>query len=393
MTKWTLLKISRDWKTRALAILFFIFFASFSIFYRQQNVTFPAVEMSEEYQDERQIYRLIPKNHFETELGQEVQKALGSNSVSLGMNRYILNRRQGNSVQGVDSLPDYIENGQQIVRNNLFLYGAKEFESYELLVETYLPDLKKIREEERFYNALEKSDLDIEWNPYSASQMIKVEFELLAGISLFFFLALLSADQFTKDQQKHWSVSQGLPIPWKRQWRLRTGILWGIFWLSFLSGAMMSYFFSLLFETSGSFNYPTAIYYNNQINYLPLWQYLLITILLVLALSYLLTTIITALSWILKNIYLTLLLSVSIFFLPQLWTFIQPLSSWQPSLYFNLIEVLDGQMALKTNMSGVVWWKAFLAFILSAMLIELIMSRVFSYIPSQTAGLQRRETK
>lgn len=155
----------------------------------------------------------------------------------------------------------------------------------------------------------------------------------------------------------------------------------------------MSYFFSLLFETSGSFNYPTAIYYNNQINYLPLWQYLLITILLVLALSYLLTTIITALSWILKNIYLTLLLSVSIFFLPQLWTFIQPLSSWQPSLYFNLIEVLDGQMALKTNMSGVVWWKAFLAFILSAMLIELIMSRVFSYIPSQTAGLQRRETK
>lgn len=393
MIKWTLLKISRDWKTRALAFLFFIFFASFSIFYRQQNVTFPAVEMSEEYQDERQIYRLIPKNHFETELGQEVQKALGSNSVSLGMNRYILNRRQGNSVQGVDGLPDYIDNGQQIVQNNLFLYGAKEFESYDLLAEIYLPDLEKIREEERFYNALEKSDLDIEWNPYSASQMIKVEFELLAGISLFFFLALLSADQFTNDQQKHWSVSQGLPIPWKKQWRLRTGILWGIFWLSFLSGTMMSYFFSLLFETSGSFQYPTAIYYNHQINYLPLWQYLLITISLVLALSYLVSAIITALSWVLKNIYLTLLLGVSIFFLPQLWTFIQPISSWQPSLYFNLLEVLDGQMALKTNMSGVVWWKAFPAFILSGLIIEGIMSRVFSYIPSQTAGLQRRERK
>ena len=363
------------------------------MFYRQQNVTFPAVEMSEEYQDERQIYRLIPKNHFETELGQEVQKALGSNSVSLGINRYILNRRQGNSVEGVDGLPNYIENGQQIVENNLFLYEAKEFESYDLLRDVYLPNIEQVKEEERFFKALEKSGLNIEWNPYSASQMIKVEFELLAGISLFFFLALLGADQFTKDQQKHWSITQGLPIPWKKQWHLRTRILWGMFGISFLLGSMLSYFFSLLFETRGSFYYPTAIYYNNQINYIPLWQYLLITIFLVLALSYLLLAIITALSWISKNIYLTILLSVSIIFLPQVWTFIQPISSWQPSLYFNLLEVLNGQMAAKTNLEGVFWWKAIPAFLLSGLLINLLMSRIFSYIPTQTTGLQRRELK
>lgn len=393
MIKWILLKISRDWKTRALAFLFFIFFASFSLFYRQQNVTFPAVEMSEEYQDERQIYRLIPKSHFETELGEEVQKALGSNSVSLGMNRYILNRRRGNRVEGVEGLPNYIENGQQIVENNLFLHHAKEFESYELLQEQYLPELEKVKEEERFYQALEKSGLDIEWNPYSASQMLKVEFELLAGISLFFFLALLGADQFTKDQQNHWSVSQGLPIPWKKQWRIRSGLLWGGFWLSFLAGTILSYFSSVLIETPGSFFYPTAIYDNHQINYIPLWQYLLITLLLVLALSYLLMTIVTALSWVIKNVYLTILLTISLFFLPQMWTFIQPVSSWQPSLYFNLFNVLNGQMASQTNLSGVVWWKALSAFVLAACIIEFIMSKVFSYIPSQTAGLQRRESK
>lgn len=393
IAEWNFLRISRDWKTRVLALLFFFFFASFSLLYRQQNVTFPAVEMSEEYQDERQIYRLIPQSHFETDLGQEVQKALGSNSVSLGINRYILGRQKGNSIQGMESLPDYIENGQQIVENNLFLHKAKDFESYDLLKEIYLPDLERVKEEERFYEALEKSSLDIEWNPYSASQMSKVELELLAGIGLFLLLAIFSADQFTKDQANNWSLTQGLPISWKKQWHLRSGILWGIFWVTFILGSILSYLVSLSIETRGSFDYPTAIYHNEQINYIPLWQYLLVSALLILALSYLLVIITTALSWVFKNIYITILVTTGLFSLPKIWTFLPAFSSWQPSLYFNLLDVLNGNAAFNTNMSGVVWWKAFLVFIILGLLLERIMDKVFSCIPSQTVGLQRREVK
>src|SRR5690625_1319819 len=139
IAKWNWLRIIRDWKTRILLALFLIFFGSFSLLYRQQNVTFPAIEMSEEYEDERQIYRLIPKDHFESELGQEVKKALGSNSVALGEKRDILSQRSGNEIQGMDVLPDYIEYGSEIVENKLFLHGAEDFESHELLVDTYLP--------------------------------------------------------------------------------------------------------------------------------------------------------------------------------------------------------------------------------------------------------------
>src|SRR5699024_3493714 len=109
IAKWNWLRIIRDWKTRILLVLFLIFFGSFSLLYRQQNVTFPASEMSEEYEDERQIYRLIPNDHFETELGKVVQNKLGGNSVALGVNRYILSKRKGNKIEGVDFLPDYIE--------------------------------------------------------------------------------------------------------------------------------------------------------------------------------------------------------------------------------------------------------------------------------------------
>lgn len=391
IAKWNILRITRDWKTRVLALLFFIFFASFSLLYRQQNVTFPAVEMSEEYQDERQIYRLIPKNHFETELGQEVQAALGSNSVSLGVNRYILSKRSGNSIQGIELLPDYIENGRKIVENNLFLYEAEDFESYDLLTEVYLPPLEEVEEEERFYDELERSGLNIEWNPYSATQMLKVELELLTGISLFLFIGILAADQFSKDQEKNWSLTQGLPIQWKTQWRLRAIILGVLFWMTFGFGAIISYFVSLQVETTGSFNYPTAIYQNGQIVYIPLWQYLLIAGLLVFVLSYVLLLITTGLSWVFKNIYVTLLAVSGLFLLPTIWSFVPAFSSWQPSLYLNIFEVLQGTAAQKTALSGIVWWKGLFVFILLILIIEWVFSKVFSYIPTKTAGLQRRE--
>ena len=391
IAKWNWLRIIRDWKTRILLALFLIFFGSFSLLYRQQNVTFPAIEMSEEYEDERQIYRLIPNDHFETELGKEVQRKLGGNSVALGVNRYILGKRSGNKIEGVEFLPDYIENGQTIVENNLFLHNATEFESHELLVDIYLPPIEEVKEQERFYNDLQSSGLDIEWNPYSATQMVKVEFELLAGITLFLMIAILAADHFTKDQTENWSATHGWPISWKTQWRLRSGYLTGLLWGTILLGSVISYFISLQFETSGSFNYPTAVYQNGGVHYLPLWQYLLISGSLSIVLSYVLLLITTGLSWIFKNFYLTILLIGSIFLLPQMWSFLPAFSSWQPSLYLNIFNVLDGTTAAATGLSGIVWWKGYIVYGVMVVLLEFVFSKVFSYIPTAASGLQRRE--
>ena len=389
--KWNGLRILRDWKTRILLALFLTFFGSFSLLYRQQNVTFPAIEMSEEYEDERQIYRLIPQSHFDSEVGQEVQAALGSNSVALGVNRYILSQRSGNKIKGMDSLPDYIENGRTIVENNLFLYNAKEFESYDLLVDTYLPPLEEVLEQERFYDQLEASGLDIEWNPYSASQMTKGELELLSGLTLFLLIAILAADHFTKDQEEHWSATQGWPIPWKKQWRLRSGMLGILFWLTTLIGTVISYLVSLGVESKGSFNYPTALFQKGAIHYVPLWQYLLISVAMTIVLSYILLLITTGLSWIFRNFYLTILLVSSLFLLPQMWSFLPAFSSWQPSLYLNILGVLDGSVAASTGLSGVVWWKGFILYGVILLVLEWLFSKIFSYIPTATSGLQRRE--
>lgn len=381
----------RDWKTRILLLLFLVFFGSFSLFYRQQNVTFPVLEMSEEYEDERQIYRLIPKSHFEGELGEEVQNRLGANSVALGVNRYILSRQSGNEIEGIEFLPDYIESGRTLVENNLYLHEARDFESYDLLVDEYLPSLEEVQEQERFYDSLEASDLDIEWNPFSAAQMTKTSIELLTGITLFLFIALLASDHFTKDQEQNWSVTQGWPISWKTQWRLRSIYLWGLFWATILIGSVISYFISLQLETSGSFNYPVAIYHQAAIHYIPIWQYLLITVTLSGVLSIVLIHIATGLSWIFRNFYLTIILVVSLFLLPQIWSFIPAFSSWQPSLYLNILGVLDGTTAASTGLTGVAWSKGVLIYLVMLLALDWLFGKVFSYIPTATSGLQRRE--
>lgn len=387
---WTSLRIVRNRKIRVLSILFLTFFASFSLLYRQQELTFPYYEMREEYQDEQQIYRLIPPQHFEGELGHEVQQRLGSNSVSLGVQRYLLKEEDGNTFNELIDLPNYIEVGQQLAENNLFLYEATDFGSYDLLVNEYLPPEDMIYEQIRFFEALEESGLDIEWNYFSSAQILKEEMNLLTGVLLFLMLAILAGDHFTKDHQKHWSVTHGLPVSWKKTWRANSSILFLLFWAVVLVGSGISYLTGTILDTSGSLHYPTALYFEGGVQYIPMWQYLIIALILSILLSYILLLLTTGLSWFIRNSYLTILLVSGLYLVPQIWQIIPAFSSWQPSLYLNLNNVLNGTMASLTGLNGVVWWKAGLVYLLMIVILEIVFNQVFSKIPTEISGLKRR---
>ena len=387
---WTSLRIVRNRKIRVLSILFLTFFASFSLLYRQQELTFPYYEMREEYQDEQQIYRLIPPQHFEGELGHEVQQRLGSNSVSLGVQRYLLKEEDGNTFNELIDLPNYIEVGQQLAENNLFLYEATDFGSYDLLVNEYLPPEDMIYEQIRFFDALEESGLDIEWNYFSSAQILKEEMNFLTGVLLCLMLAILAGDHFTKDHQKHWSVTHGLPVSWKQTWRANSSILFLLFWAVVLVGSGISYLIGTILDTSGSLHYPTALYFEGGVQYIPMWQYLIIALILSMLLSYILLLLTTGLSWFIRNSYLTILLVSGLYLVPQIWQVIPAFNSWQPSFYLNLNNVLNGTMASLTDLNGVVWWKAGLVYLLMIVILEIVFNQVFSKIPTETTGLKRR---
>lgn len=392
--KWNGRLLLRDWKTRLLLLGLFVFLGSFSLLYRQQNVTLPETQLRSEYSDAHQIFRLIPDAHFEGDLGQEVQRRLGRNSSLIGLNRYILTQQEGNTVEGLEEVvSDYLNNGREMAENNLYLHEATDFESYDLLQEVYLPSVDEVEQQLAFFDALDEQNLDIEWNPYASAQVHQQQLELFVSVVLFIIIALLAGDHFTKEQQKNYSVTQGLPIPVKWQWRTRSFMLWAVIWLVALMGLLTSYVISLFFETSGSLSYPTELFINGAVSYIPMWQYSLLLIGMGMLVSYVFLLIVTGLSWVIRNVYLTLFITAGLVMLYSIWQFISPLTGWQPSFYTNLVGVASGESANRFGLPGIVFWRLPLIAGVVWLVLEGIFHYVYQYIPTQTLGLKRRESK
>lgn len=389
--KWNGRLMLRDWKTRVLLIGFLVFLSTFSLLFRQQEVMLPETQLRGEYSDAHNIFRLIPDAHFEGELGEEIEQRLGRNSSLIGLNRYILTQREGNTIEGLeDVVSDYLNNGREMAENNLFLHEATEFESHDILTSVYLPSRNDIDRQLAFFDALDENDLAIEWNPYASSQILQQQLELFISVVLFIAIALLAGDHFTKDQQNNYSVTQGLPLPMKTQWRGRSFLLWLMTWLAAILGIGISYIISLLFETSGSLNYPIELYVNQEITYIPLWQYGLLLIGLGMIVSYLFLLLISGLSWMIRNIYLTLFIVAVLVLLPQIWGFIDPITSWQPSFYTEVVSVVKGESALQFDLPGIEFWKLPIIALGVWLVIEGAFHFIFKLIPTQRLGLKRR---
>ncbi|MGP6146000.1 hypothetical protein [Jeotgalibaca sp. A122] len=390
LAKWEWKKMLRDWKTRILLMGFFLFFGSFSLLYQQQNLSFPEEEMNEQYQTIHNIFNSIPKSVFEGPDGQEVYDTLAELQSLYGMQLYILSKRDGNTITGFENVFDsYLENGAKIAENNAALLTLTDFEHYDFLI-SYLPDAKAIHQDVAFFDYMEKHGLDIEWNAFSASNIFLKEVNMMVGIVLFLFVALLGCDRFTRDQTKNWSITHGLPIPWRKQWHIRSAQLWLVMWMVSLGGLLMSYVISLLLESPGSLWYPVIIYANN--GYLPIaiWQYALLAISIAMLLSYFLLLVAVGLSWVFRTIYLTLIVTLSTYFIPVFWQVVKPFSSWQPSLYFHIESVLMGEMAQTTGLQGVYFWKGLVLMAVIFALVEILFAGFFDRIQTQTLGLRRR---
>lgn len=390
LAKWEWKKLLRDWKTRILLMGFFLFFSSFSLLYQQQNLSFPEEEMNEQYQTIHNIFNSIPKSVFEGPDGQEVYDTLAELQSLYGMQLYILSKRDGNTIEGFENIFDsYLENGAKIAQNNAELLTLIDFDYYDFLI-SYLPDAEFIYQNVAFFDYMGEHNLDIEWNAFSASNIFLQEVNVMVGIVLFLFVALLGCDRFTRDQTKNWSISHGLPISWRKQWHTRTAQLWVLMWIVSLGGLVISYVISLLSESPGSVWYPVIIYSHNGYMPVAIWKYALLAIGAAMLLSYFLMLLTVGLSWVFRTIYLTLIITLSTYFIPQFWQIVEPLSAWQPSLYFHIEAVLMGDMAYATGLQGIYFWKGLVLMSVVFVLIEILFAGIFDRIQTPTLGLRRR---
>lgn len=385
--KWDFLKIIRDWKVRILLVSLFLFLASYSAFYQDRSPALPLDELRSEYEDTQQIFHAIPQNHFETKTGQKVYDKLARQQSIIGMQRYILGEQEGNTVEGLEKVvSDYVDQGLELAKNRLYFYEADDFESQELLL-SFMPSEQDIKNELKFLTYLKENNVDIDWNPLSPSLVLFNLINIVSGIFIFIIAAIFGADRFSKDQESNWSISQGIPYSWAHQWRQRTFISWGLIWIITLAGIGLSYFFSTLLADSGTLNYPVPLYAGEETVYISIMEYAAIALLLTMGLSYIIVKLSTGLSWVFRNIYLTITIVVAVFYLPYVFALTGPAASWNPFLYLQIIPVLEGSWG---SLKDVTITKLIISLGILYIIVEVLFYFIFKLIPTRTGKLERR---
>ncbi len=385
--KWDFLKIIRDWKVRILLVSLFLFLASYSAFYQDRSPALPLDELRSEYEDTQQIFHAIPQNHFETKTGQKVYDKLARQQSIIGMQRYILGEQEGNTVEGLENVvSDYVDQGLELAKNRLYFYEADDFESQELLL-SFMPSEQDIKNELKFLTYLKENNVDIDWNPLSPSLVLFNLINIVSGIFIFIIAAIFGADRFSKDQESNWSISQGIPYSWAHQWRQRTFISWGLIWIITLAGIGLSYFFSTLLADSGTLNYPVPLYAGEETVYISIMEYAAIALLLTMGLSYIIVKLSTGLSWVFRNIYLTITIVVAVFYLPYVFALTGPAASWNPFLYLQIIPVMEGSWG---SLKDVTITKLIISLGILYIIVEVLFYFIFKLIPTRTGKLERR---
>ncbi|TVT27798.1 hypothetical protein FO441_08825 [Salinicoccus cyprini] len=386
--RWETLKVVRDWKVRILLAALLLFVATYSTLYQNRTIQLPVDETIAQYTDTQNLFRAIPEAHFETETGQDIYDRLARQQQILGMQRFILSEKEGNTVEGLEEIvSDYVDQGIEMAENQLYFYKADDFESQELLL-SFMPSEAEINNRLKFLNYLDENDVAIDWNPMSPSLVLHALVNIIAGVFIYIIAAIFGADRFSRDQENNWSITQGLPYTWKFQWRQRTVISWILIWATLIIGVLISYFVSRLSTDTGTLMYPVQLYAGENAIYISILQYVIMTLALAMALSYIIIKLSTGLSWVFRNIYLTITIVVAIFFIPYIFTVVSPLGSWNPFLYLQLLPVLEGEWA---EVGDVNITKMLVAIVLLYILIEILFHFIFKLIPTRTGRLERRK--
>lgn len=386
LAKWDFLKIIRDSKSRVLLIGLFLFIGSFSYFYQQNEF----LDLSDEYLSESHIYldtfNALTDSSLATEQGQEIDRRLARNQTISGMLAFIIGQDEGNTVQDLESVVgDFVEQSMELNENVLFFYDQTDFPQYDALIRL-MPPREVALEQYELYAYMAERGIQVDANQASPGMALYSLIQLLSGVFIIIIAAVIGADSFSRDQESNWSITQGLPVTWHRQWYTRTAIHWSLMWIVILVGIVTSFLISLIGADSTALNYPVPLYQGENVAYVSVLTYTVIVTILVMILSYLALRLAIGMSFIFRNIYLTIALVLMVFFIPYTFLIIPPMSDVNPLLYLQISPALEQWWyPLNTQL-----WQMLLSFAVLFIVIELVFLYVFTLIPTRMGKLERR---
>lgn len=233
-------------------------------------------------------------------------------------------------------------------RPDLFLDTAIDLvkvrdESYKLEgykeVANYLPSKIENEFDRVFYEYIKSTGMSLSVDLLSFFHFLTYLFGLLGGV-WFVFMSIYSCGIMI-DDFRHTSLIKGYPITFDKYVLgkcISSMILIGVFLIECIVCSLPLIYFRGLGDPS----YPIAVY-NGFVDVYPIYKYLIVAILYMICLSIFTILLSIILNMLLKNMYLTLFVELTLFVLPMFFPNLMNLVPFNPFNYLNFTQLLNGQ--------------------------------------------------
>ncbi|MFA1820951.1 hypothetical protein ACDX78_12335 [Virgibacillus oceani] len=336
-------------KNLFLGALLVLFFPIFFFYYSDTEVETIESEKRAEQEMINATLDSFPMSQEETSEGAEIHEIYLEQSSLVNYQIYYL------SFVGLDETnEEYIKNGLQL--NELRL-RVHELDNHGISPHYIIPEEEVLKSSAFLQYALE-NEIQLEPDPFVATDYLMFALSILSGLFFLLFI-MISGSGILLYEEKHQTVMKGFPLSFMNKIHAKI-LIHFLYMMIFLTAGLIAGGYIATREVGfGNLSYPVLIYMNSDYVAIPAFQYYIYILLASALIAILLYYAAALFNTIFKNAYATVLIALSIFYIPDLAFMIGWNAPWlHPIKSIDISGVLSGDLGVQFGNGQLDYWYA-----------------------------------
>lgn len=214
---------------------------------------------------------------------------------------------------------------------------AYEMDGYELIAAN-LPSQIENQMDSSYYQHLKENNLEVSFGSLSFFPFLAFLFSVVG--SVWFVLICIYSSNIMIDDFRHTSLIKGYPIAFTKYVLAKCMTSMGIVFI-FIIELIICSLPLIYFKGLGQSSYPVAVF-NGEVTIYPIYKYIAVSIVYMICLAVFAILLSVILNVLLKNVYLTIFVQVTLVVIPILFPGLIVLIPFNPFNYVNFPSVLNG---------------------------------------------------
>lgn len=343
--------------------LFFLMIFTLLFLYTEKEHAPPSLldQKRSEAEDVQALFQHLDTIRFDDEQAADVYELVTQQASLINMQRWYIGKG--------DDPEHFIEDGLLLNELRLQVHALGNLG----IPRHFIKSKDEILQETAMLEFVKKHDLKLDSESFVTSYMIETTFKTISGL-LFIIVLLIAGSELLIMEQRHQSIFNGMPISFMQ--KITSKIVVYFIWIStFLTiGFLLGLTYIQYQWGIQAFKFPVYIYVNENYMAITIMQYSFYMLLALLMITLLMLAGSILLNMVFKHAFVTILIGLVIFLIPELLM----LSSWKVPIlsslsYLDFASLLDGDIATRlesTSMDlihGYIW--LFFGFIITLGLI------------------------